>query len=38
MIAAGARPVGLGSLRLRVETAAISALAAVSALAEEKGA
>ncbi|ABP00923.1 predicted protein, partial [Ostreococcus lucimarinus CCE9901] len=29
MIAAGARPVGLGSLRLRVETAAISALAAV---------
>jgi 16S rRNA (uracil1498-N3)-methyltransferase len=38
MISAGARPVGLGSLRLRVETAAISALAAVSALAEEKGA
>lgn len=35
MVRAGARPVGLGALRLRVETAAISALAAVSALNEE---
>ena len=35
MVRAGARPVGLGALRLRVETAAISALAAVSALVEE---
>jgi len=35
MVRAGARPVGLGALRLRVETAAISALAAVSALIEE---
>lgn len=31
MIAAGARPIGLGSLRLRVETACVSALSAVSA-------
>ena len=35
MVAAGARPIGLGSLRLRVETACVSALAAVSAVAEE---
>ena len=34
---AGAKPVGLGGLRLRVETAAISALAAVSAVVEERG-
>ena len=31
MIAAGARPIGLGSLRLRVETACVSALSAISA-------
>ena len=29
LVAAGARPVGLGSLRLRTETAAIALLAAV---------
>lgn len=37
LTAAGAKPVGLGSLRLRVETAALSALAAVSAVCEERG-
>jgi len=36
LTAAGARLVGLGSLRLRVETAAISALAAVSCVVEER--
>jgi 16S rRNA (uracil1498-N3)-methyltransferase len=34
LVAAGARVVGLGPLRLRVETAAVAALAAVSALVE----
>ena len=36
MVAAGARPIGLGSLRLRVETACVSALAAVSAVVAEE--
>ena len=36
MVAAGARPIGLGSLRLRVETACVSALATVSAVVAEE--